>query len=366
MTSSIRLKSVTKWYGSDSSKPVIDGIDAQIRSGEFVAILGPSGCGKTTALKIIAGLLDPSSGDVLIDEVSVVPLPPERRPVAMVFQKPLLFPHMTVADNIAFGLEVRKTSPKVIKKRVNEYLERVQLNGFAHRYPSELSGGQEQRVSLARALITSPGVLLLDEPLSQLDAKLRVEMRSLIRELQKDLGLTTILVTHDQEEAVSIADRIFLFLDSKIAQQGVSKDFYNKPASLEVAKFFGTQNLISGRVKGNTFNASFGKVQLPKIFHCKFARLVIRQEAIEIGTLGANSFNGTVESSRYQGTHSVAKVRLGLDRISVNGPPYTHLEVGQSVTLNFPPERLWVVDDLQSQLIQAEQKKSSGDLVQIP
>ena len=346
MTSNVRLQAVTKWYGTDSGAPVIDEIDAHISSGEFVAILGPSGCGKTTALKIIAGLLDPSSGDVLLDDVSVVALPPERRPVAMVFQKPLLFPHMTVADNIAFGLQVRKISQTIVEEQVNEYLERVQLPGFAHRYPSELSGGQEQRVSLARALITSPGVLLLDEPLSQLDAKLRVEMRSLIRELQKDLGLTTIIVTHDQEEAVSIADRIFLILDGKIAQEGVAKDFYTRPASLDVARFFGTHNLIPGRVQGDVFTTSFGDLRLPRAFHVESAKLVVRQEAIEIGATGVNSFHGTVEDARYQGTHATAAVRLGSDLLRVNAPPYTSLETGQSVILTFPPEHLWAVDDV--------------------
>ena len=345
MTSDVQLQSVTKWYGSDSGAPVIDEIDAHISSGEFVAILGPSGCGKTTALKIIAGLLDPSSGDVLLDGVSVVPLPPERRPVAMVFQKPLLFPHMTVADNIAFGLQLRKTSKTIIDQQVNEYLERVQLPGFADRYPSELSGGQEQRVSLARALITSPGVLLLDEPLSQLDAKLRVEMRSLIRELQKDLGLTTIIVTHDQEEAVSIADRIFLIFEGKIAQEGVAKDFYTRPASLDVARFFGTHNLITGSVRGDVFIASFGEVRLPRAFDVGNAKLVVRQEAIEIGATGVNSFDGTVEDARYQGTHATAAVRLGSDLLRVDAPPYTNLEVGQLVRLTFPSEHLCAVDD---------------------
>ena len=345
MTSNVQLQAVTKRYGPASDPPVIDGIDAHVRSGELVAILGPSGCGKTTALKIIAGLLDPSSGDVLLDGASIVSLPPERRPVAMVFQKPLLFPYMNVADNIAFGLRVRKVPPDVIERQVDEYLERVRMPGFGHRFPAELSGGQEQRVSLARALVTSPGVLLLDEPFSQLDAKLRVEMRLLIRRIQQDLGLTTIFVTHDQEEAVSMADRIYLFLDGRIAQEGVARDFYTRPASLDVATFFGTQNVISGRVEGNRFAASFGEVRLPVAFDAGNAKLVVRQEAIEVGTSGENNLVGKVEEAEYLGTHATATVRVGSDLLRVNTAPHKVFEAGQPVRLTLPPERLWVVDD---------------------
>ena len=346
MTSNVQLKGVTKRYGSVSDPPVIRDLEAHIASGELVAILGPSGCGKTTVLKIIAGLLDPSSGDVLLDGVSMVDLPPEHRPVAMVFQKPLLFPYMTVAENIAFGLRVRKFTQAAIDRQVDEYLERVRLPGFGHRYPSELSGGQEQRVSLARALVTSPGVLLLDEPFSQLDARLRVEMRSLIRQIQRDLGLTTIFVTHDQEEAVSMADRIYLFLDGRIAQEGVARDFYTRPASLDVATFFGTQNLISGRASGHCFYASFGEVRLPAAFEAGNARLVVRQEAIEIDTEGVNGFEGTVEEAGYLGTHARAAVRLGSDLLRVNMPPHMVFSAGRTVRLRLPPERLWVVDEL--------------------
>jgi len=345
MTSNVELQNITKKYGSESEPSVIDGINATIASGELVAILGPSGCGKTTVLKIIAGLLDPSSGDVLIDDCSVVSLPPEHRPVAMVLQKPLLFPHMTVAENIAFGLRVRKVPRPSIDRQVDEYLERVRLPGFGYRYPSELSGGQEQRVALARALITQPSVLLLDEPLSQLDANLRVEMRVLIRQLQQDLGLTTIFVTHDQEEAVSIADRIFLFLEGRIAQDGIAKDFYTKPASLAIARFFGTQNLIPGRIEGDHFSASFGTVWLPQEFDLEHGILAVRQESIKINASGSNSFEGVVEDAGYLGTHSPITVRLGSDLLHISAPPYASLETGQSVQLTLSPNNLWVVSD---------------------
>lgn len=346
MTSNVKLVDVTKHYGASSEPLVIDRINAYVASGDLVAILGPSGCGKTTVLKIIAGLLDPSSGDVLVDDKSVVALPPEHRPVAMVLQKPLLFPHMTVEENIGFGLEVRKTPRSQIKQRVEEYLERVRLPGFGGRYPSELSGGQEQRVALARALITSPSVLLLDEPLSQLDANLRVEMRGLIRQLQQDLGLTTIFVTHDQEEAVSMADRIFLFLGGKIAQQGVARDFYTRPATLSIARFFGTQNLISGTVNGDRFDASFGSISLPERFAFKKGILMIRQEAIEVGQGTNNSYSGTVEAVEYLGTHSLVVARAGEDRLTLNVPPYLTVDLGSVIHIMLPVEHLWVVEDV--------------------
>ena len=345
MTSNVTLIDVTKYYGSSSELPVIDSINAEIGSGELVTILGPSGCGKTTVLKIVAGLLDPSSGDVLVDNQSVVLLPPERRPVAMVLQKPLLFPHMTVEENIGFGLEVRKFPREEIKKKVGEYLEKVRLPGFGQRYPSELSGGQEQRVALARALITSPSVLLLDEPLSQLDANLRVEMRQLIRQLQQDLGLTTIFVTHDQEEAVSIADQIVLFFAGKIAQRGVAREFYTQPASMDIAKFFGTQNLIPGSVVENRFETSFGSVSLPERFTFKKGKLVIRQESIKIGKNTMNTYQGDVQDIEYMGTHSQVRAKVGTDLLTLHAPPYLNIEKGSVIDINLPINHLWVVED---------------------
>src|SRR5262245_32949348 len=199
------------------------------RDAELIALLGPSGCGKSTALKVVAGLLTPANGDVFFDGVSVLKVPAERRGAAMVFQKPLLFPHLTVAENIGFGLKMRRLKKDEISARVAQALEWTQLEGYERRKPNELSGGQEQRVALARALVTEPRVLLLDEPFSALDENLRGEMRLLVRELQQRLRITTIFVTHDRREAMAVADRIALLLDGRIAQSGAPRDLLLNP-----------------------------------------------------------------------------------------------------------------------------------------
>lgn len=218
---------------------VLRNLCLEVGGGELIVLLGPSGCGKTTLLKIIAGLLDPIDGDLLFGDRVFTGVPAERREAAMVFQKPLLFPYLTVEENVAFGLKMRKIAGDESARRVAEALEMVQLDGFGERKPRELSGGQEQRVSLARALVTRPRVLLLDEPFSALDVGLRGEMRSLVRQIQRRLQITTVFVTHDQEEAVTIADRIALLLDGEIVQVGRPRDFYISPRTPEAARFFG-------------------------------------------------------------------------------------------------------------------------------
>jgi len=213
----IQLKNISAGYGPMT---VLRNLWLEVGGGELIVLLGPSGCGKTTLLKIIAGLLAPIGGDLLFGDRVFTGVPAERREAAMVFQKPLLFPHLTVAENIGFGLKMRKIAGDESTRRVAEALEMVQLDGFGERKPRELSGGQEQRVSLARALVTRPRVLLLDEPFSALDVGLRGEMRSLVRQIQRRLQITTVFVTHDQEEAVTIADRIALLLDGEMVQVG--------------------------------------------------------------------------------------------------------------------------------------------------
>ncbi len=209
--------------------PSVDHLNLAIEAGSLFALLGPSGCGKTTTLKMIAGLLEPTHGEIAFDGRPVARIRPEQRNTAMVFQKPLLFPHMTIGQNVAFGLRMRHVAPATIRERVAQMLDLVRLPNVADRRPGELSGGQEQRISLARALVTNPAVLLLDEPLSQLDANLRLEMRDLIRQIQRELGVTTIFVTHDQEEAVMLADRIALMLGGQLLQVGKPSDFYERP-----------------------------------------------------------------------------------------------------------------------------------------
>ncbi|MBC7680456.1 MAG: ABC transporter ATP-binding protein, partial [Pseudorhodobacter sp.] len=243
MATRVTLTDLVVDYGSG---PVVNGISLDVEPGSLVALLGPSGCGKSTTLRAVAGLLQPRSGDVRFDGASVLQVAPERRPVAMVFQSPLLFPHMSIGDNVAFGLRMRGVGKQERRARALEALERVRLPGVAERRPGQLSGGQEQRVSLARALVVQPEVLLLDEPFSALDASLRVEVRQLVAELQREAGVTTLFVTHDQEEATVLADQVALVLDGRLVQLGTPRELYEQPTSLQVAPFFGTANAFDG------------------------------------------------------------------------------------------------------------------------
>jgi putative spermidine/putrescine transport system ATP-binding protein len=224
------------------------GFDLAVEDGELVSLLGPSGCGKTTTLRCVAGFEQPSAGRIRFDGADVVRLPPEKRDIGMVFQNYALFPHMTVAENLAFGLEMRELAKPEIARRTAEVLKLVQLAELGARYPRQLSGGQQQRVALARALVIEPRLLLLDEPLANLDAKLREEMRFFIRSLQRRVGITTLYVTHDQAEAMVISDRIVVMFDGAIAQIGSAGDIYDRPASRRVASFIGLSNFIDGRV----------------------------------------------------------------------------------------------------------------------
>src|SRR5690349_6483 len=241
----VELIDLSKRYGDHAA---VAGVTLDIADGEFLVLLGPSGCGKTTTLRMIAGLIEPSGGAARIGGADVTYLPPWRRNTGMVFQSYALFPHMTVAENVAFGLEMRKLPKAEIESRAREALRLVRLEGYADRLPRQLSGGQQQRVALARALAIRPDVLLLDEPLSNLDAKLREEVRVEIRELQRQLALTTIMVTHDQEEALTVADRLVVMADGEIRQIGSQRDLYERPTDRFVAGFVGRSTFLEGRV----------------------------------------------------------------------------------------------------------------------
>src|SRR5712672_2742802 len=243
---SVRLKELTKLFGSTRA---VDRVSLTIEPGSMVALLGPSGCGKTTTLRMIAGLAEPSAGEIFLDERSITRVPVHRRNIGMLFQNYALFPHMTVAENIAFGLETRGIKRAAAAERVAEALQLVQLPEYGDRMPAQLSGGQQQRVGLARALVVEPALLLLDEPLGALDKALRQSMQVELRALQQRLGVTTVMVTHDQDEALTMADKIVVMRDGKLEQVGSATEIYQRPVSKFVANFIGASNMFSGHVE---------------------------------------------------------------------------------------------------------------------
>jgi spermidine/putrescine transport system ATP-binding protein len=242
----ISIRGVSRHFGAFTA---LDKVDLDVREGEFFSLLGPSGCGKTTLLRMIGGFMEPSSGSVMIDEKPMDGLPPNRRPTNMVFQSYAIFPHLNVADNVGYGLRRLRLDPSEFRTRVDEALERVGLSGLGHRGGNELSGGQRQRVALARALIMKPKVLLLDEPLSALDKKLREQMQIELRRLQRAVGITFILVTHDQYEALSMSDRVAVMFKGRIAQVAPPQEIYQRPASRDVADFLGGMNFIEAQIE---------------------------------------------------------------------------------------------------------------------
>ena len=340
-TAGLELVDLTIRY-PNTAEPAVKSVDLVVEPGELVCLLGPSGCGKTTILKAIAGLLTPSVGDIRMNGKSLAGVPTEKRSIGMVFQKPLLFPHLDVGGNVGFGLRMRGLDPKVIRERVRRILRLVQLEGMESRKVNEISGGQSQRVGLARALVIEPQVWLLDEPLSQLDANLREEMRELIRSIQSDLGITTLFVTHDQEEAVVLGDRIGLVLGGRLHQIGAPRQLLEEPATLEVARFFGGHNQVPGTVDGGQFVCDLGSFRLGRAMPPGPGVLVIRRDAVEPGD-GDNSFSARVEHARYMGTHQRVKLSAGGLAVVMNASSHGSYQRGQTTGVRFPPDRVWVV-----------------------
>lgn len=340
------LTGLTKTFPG-APAPALDRLTLDVTSGALTALLGPSGCGKTTALRMIAGLLAPTSGDIAFDGKSILHDRPEDRGVVMMFQNHLLFPHMNVAGNVGFGLRMRHVAPDRIAARVAAMLDLVKLPDLGHRRPADLSGGQQQRVALARALIVEPRVLLLDEPLSNLDAHLRAEMRDLIRAIQRDLRITTILVTHDQEEAVVMADRVALILNGRLRQYDVPDAFYRRPADSAVAGFFGGQNILPGASAGGRFACALGSLSLPEGARAGRGLLTFRPEAVRIGPGPANTFDVLVAERQFLGTQTRLTLSAGETRITADLPPDTVAGIGpgDALTINLPPDSLWVMDD---------------------
>ena len=341
MSAHLEVENVSHRYGGGA--PALEGLSLAVEPGELVALLGPSGCGKTTALKILAGLLRPTAGDVRVGGLSVVGTPPEKREAAMVFQKPLLFPHMSVAQNVGFGLRMRGARKGEIESKAEEALRRVRMDGFADRSPEELSGGQQQRVALARALVTQPRLLLLDEPFSALDANLREEMRDLVLRLQREGGHTTVFVTHDQEEAVVLADRIALIFDGRLQMYDRPEAFYDRPATREVARFFGATNFIEGRAGNGSVGTPLGNLRLVSSAPPGEVTLTIRPEAVRLED-GENSFTARVISAAYLGTQVHYELRTTGTTLRAALPPHVRLAVGDEVTARLPAESLWALE----------------------
>lgn len=325
----VELRNVFKFFNQE---PAVHGVDLDVRQGEFFSILGPSGCGKTTILRLIAGFERVEAGKLLIQGKSMTHVPPYQRPVNTVFQSYALFNHLNVWENIAFGLRLKKLSPLEIKSRVGEALKLVKMESLRLRFPFQLSGGQQQRVALARALVNRPAVLLLDEPLGALDLKLRKEMQVELCNIHKELGLTFIMVTHDQQEALSLSDRIAVMNQGKIEQVGTPSAIYERPETAFVADFIGDTNLFSGEI--TTIDAEYVKVLTKTGFSIVAARtqdtpwellqavvLSVRPEKIQISlyhpNLPTNCFEGRLVNVMYLGTHINYVVELA-NGISVN------------------------------------------------
>ena len=345
----VRLENVSKIYQDPKTKKefyAVNNISLDIAPGEFITLLGPSGCGKTTTLRMIAGFESPDAGEIYLGDEAINTLTPNKRDTAMVFQSYALFPHMNIFDNIAYGLKLRKFSSAEIKDKVFGMMDLVGLTGMENRYTNQLSGGQQQRVALARALVVEPGVLLFDEPLSNLDAKLRVQMRTEIRRIQQQRGITAVYVTHDQSEAMSISDQIILMKSGVIAQMGSPMEIYYKPNSEFVADFIGECNFLKGKVVSSGNNVTL--VQLPegqakgssdKIYEPgSEVEIVVRPEAILISDEGMLPCK--VELSCFMGSYQNYHVRVGdtLVKITDNCPVNKKIyNVGDQAYISFDP-----------------------------
>ncbi len=347
MNPTLEVSQLTKSYDGVRA---VDDLNLNLKSGTFTALIGPSGCGKSTTLQMIAGLVRPEHGRISIDGVDVALVPPERRPVSMVFQKPLLFPHLTVAQNVAFGLRMQKVSRSAASLRVSDMLERVQLDGFGDRRPQELSGGQEQRVALARALVLEPTLILLDEPFSQLDVPLRAEMRALVRDLHESSGVTTLFVTHDQGEAVEIADRIVVMLGGRLEALGSPEQLYAAPPTLEAARFLGVANELRGEASRSTFTLAGVDLDVGSSSVTGPAILVVRPETVALspptalGTVGVS-----IDSVQFAGTHLVVSAHTDDQQVvTIHVPVGTPILVGERAGVTFATSRCAVFAEARS------------------
>jgi spermidine/putrescine ABC transporter ATP-binding subunit len=347
--STVDVRGVSKRYGETSA---LDDVSLTLANGEFFGLLGPSGSGKTTLLRAIAGFVEPDGGEIRIDGQDVSGLPIHRRDIGMVFQNYALFPHMSVYDNVAFSLSVRRTSPGEIARRVGEMLELVRLSGYEGRRPRQLSGGQQQRIALARALVSRPRVLLLDEPLGALDKSLRQQMQIELRQIQREVGITTVFVTHDQEEALTLSDRIAIFRDGYVVQIGTPQAVYERPATAFAAEFLGAANFLTGRV--GTRKDGYARVILddasevatgdPLPVEATQVRLSIRPEKFsihlhqhppELGGKPVNVLPGRIVQPIYMG----ASITY---RIAVAGTEFSVFQQNRDAHIHAPGDSVWL------------------------
>jgi iron(III) transport system ATP-binding protein len=360
-TGKLELRALTKEFGNGSEKVVaVNELSLTINPGEFVTLLGPSGCGKTTALRMVAGFETPTSGKVLLDGEDLSALTPDRRPMGMVFQSYALFPHMSVFDNVAYGLKVKKFSTSQIKKEVGEILDSMNLAHLTNRAPNQLSGGQQQRVALARAMVVRPKVLLFDEPLSNLDAKLRAQMRIEIRSIQRRLGITSIFVTHDQDEAMSLSDRIVVMRNAVVEQSGTPEEIYRRPSSVFVADFIGRSNFLSvSKVKSGRsgkVNVEVSGVKLsvsadPKALKSSHPHLLVRPESISVKNAKSSKSalkadEGIVRNVVFYGNHVEYSIDTHNQAITavVSDPIYDEIvPVGAVAKIGFDESRAWLL-----------------------
>ena len=342
----LSLSNLSKSY-ANGVKAITD-LSLSVQNGELLALLGPSGCGKSTLLRIIAGLLNPSAGEVAFDGKSVLAVPAQKRGAVMVFQQHQLLPFMSVADNIAFGLKIRKFDAETIAKKIKKVLTLVQLPGYQQRMPDQLSGGERQRIALARVLVLNPKLLLLDEPLNSLDAGLRTELGEMIRHLQKTTQITTIFVTHDQSEAIAIADRIALMFKGRLKQVDTPRNFYERPPDKQTARFFGGVNFFPVTKQGNLLETALGPLEIDPSLPDGQAIATIRPEAIELGpqlsqSKGYNNLKVQIKEYNYQGLVARCLTGLGQTNLQFVAPPHHQFQVGQEITIHIPKERIWLL-----------------------
>ncbi|GAA0958807.1 ABC transporter ATP-binding protein [Kribbella koreensis] len=342
----LRLEGVGRRFGTADA---LADLDLTIERGEFIALLGPSGCGKSTALNCLAGLLPLTAGSIWQDDQRIDTLPPEKRGFGMVFQNYALFPHLTVRDNIAFGLRMRRLPKDEVRRRTEAAIEMVRLAEHASKLPGQLSGGQQQRVAIARATVLEPSLVLMDEPLSNLDAKLRLEMRTEIRRLHQSLGLTTVYVTHDQEEALSMADRLVVMRLGRVQQIGTPEEVHTKPATWHVADFMGYRNLLpvsATRVEGDAVTVPLGETTVNGVAQGEMNAgdevvAAVRPEDVRLGSADVAGLKGRIEVVEYQGRELAVEVALP-DGVRLHARTDRKVEPGEQVAITITPGRLLV------------------------